>query len=211
MSIRELTSAECRRVAFGNEEVIEEIVVVGRRPDRPSISSDFGLQAMQEQIQQQQMMDMLASMQESTAQLPEHLDDERQRDEHDPTGDILQELTDAGVKVLENDDGSMTFKYGNITIQVAADVVENVRLLGLVASAVSLATNEAFWNGIDIYHVRQFANQHQSNLMSSGGDLTSMDEINSAIGKGDFAKAVALVVAGNPEMGENLQDKLTGN
>ena len=69
MSIRELTDAECRRVAFGNEEVIEEIVVVGRRPDRPSISSDFGLQAMQEQIQQQQMMDMLASMRSDSASL----------------------------------------------------------------------------------------------------------------------------------------------
>ena len=123
----------------------------------------------------------------------------------------MEELADAGVEVLENDDGSLTFRYGNMVIQVASDAVENVRLLGLVASAVSLATDKAFWNGIDIYHVRQFANQHQHNLVSSGGDLTSMDEINAAIGQGDFAKAVALVVAANPEMGNNLQGRLSGD
>ena len=44
MSIRELTGAECELVAFGFDGPIEE-VVVGRRPARPSISSDFGLQA----------------------------------------------------------------------------------------------------------------------------------------------------------------------
>ena len=109
MSIRELTDAECRRVAFGNEEVIEEIVVVGRRPDRPSISSDFGLQAMQEQIQQQQMMDMLASMQESTAQLPPHLDEEERRQEDSQEQErqsqeerIQQKLDELGIEV--NDD-----------------------------------------------------------------------------------------------------------
>ena len=73
MSIRELTDAECRRVAFGNEEVIEEVVVVGTRRERPSGIDQYAMSLMRRQAEMQFQQMLAADMQASIAQLPEHL------------------------------------------------------------------------------------------------------------------------------------------